>query len=293
MTTGELYRRTTFRLLDGLRRGLGQTSPVPWVWCGRAGLAAARRRPPLSPPVLVLSIPRSGSSWVGETLGRASTALYLREPLTQSRTPEEALRDSVFPVSDALPPPASYRTAAEDAFAGLPRFPRSVVVTPRRWGLRRRPRGRVVVKEVNPFACGWLVAEFRPRVILLVRHPLAIAHSYLGLGWIGADPTSWLALGRHMSDALAHALSTLDAAGEYQIAVYETLCADPVGEFAALFEFSGLPWTETLADQASQAAAPGRSLERLRSATLPEALEQLRAGYSSRRLPWYQSDAEW
>jgi hypothetical protein len=293
LTAGELYRRATFRLLDGVRRGLGQTSPVPWVWCGRRGGGAARRRPPLSPPVLVLSMPRSGSSWVGETLGRAPTALYLREPLTQSRPPEEASRDTVFAVSDALPPPAFYAQAADDAFAGLPRFPRSIVITPRDWSLRRRTRGRLVVKEVNPLACGWLVADYRPRVILLVRHPLAIAHSYLRLGWIGADPASWLDLGRRMSSAMSHALSALEAAGEHRVVAYETLCADPIGQFEALFEFAGLPWTETLADHVRANTAPGPSPERARSATSSEAVEQLRAGYMSRSLAWYQSDADW
>jgi hypothetical protein len=38
---------------------------------------------PMQPSILVLSLPRSGSSWVGETLGVADDAMYLREPMNK------------------------------------------------------------------------------------------------------------------------------------------------------------------------------------------------------------------
>jgi hypothetical protein len=36
------------------------------------------------PPILVVSLPRSASSWGGEILGNAKNAAYLREPITQT-----------------------------------------------------------------------------------------------------------------------------------------------------------------------------------------------------------------
>ena len=55
-------------------------SPVRWGrFPGLTGMLA-RALSPAEPPVLVVSLPRSGSSWVGEVLGAAPDAMYLREP---------------------------------------------------------------------------------------------------------------------------------------------------------------------------------------------------------------------
>src|SRR5690606_25708881 len=115
-------------------RRAGQRSPVPWAWFGPASLALARALPPLSPPVLVLSLPRSGSSWVGETLGQAANALYLREPLTQTRTADESGGQTVFPIDPAAPPRVYGRMAAR-SFAALPAFKPLIVQNPGQWSL--------------------------------------------------------------------------------------------------------------------------------------------------------------
>ena len=52
-----------------------------WAGEGKLSLQIARLLRPQMPSVLILSFPRSGSSWVGKTLGRASNALYMREPI--------------------------------------------------------------------------------------------------------------------------------------------------------------------------------------------------------------------
>ena len=49
-----------------------------------AGELIAAAAPVRQPPVLLTSLPRSGSSWIGRILGSADEALYLREPLTQA-----------------------------------------------------------------------------------------------------------------------------------------------------------------------------------------------------------------
>ena len=60
------------------------TIPVNWARWGPVSSFLARKFKTAAPPILVFSLPRSGSSWVGEILGSASNALYLREPMTQS-----------------------------------------------------------------------------------------------------------------------------------------------------------------------------------------------------------------
>jgi len=59
-------------------------SPILWARWGFISKLLALMLRPRQPSTLVLSLPRSGSSWVGETLGSALNALYLREPVTQS-----------------------------------------------------------------------------------------------------------------------------------------------------------------------------------------------------------------
>jgi hypothetical protein len=111
----------------------------------------ARLLPFQPPTVLVLSFPRSGSSWVGGTLGRAANAAYLREPINQVLKKAQPKRVTVFPVEAEAPDPA-YPQPALGAFAGLPTFAPHVVRWPAQWRLLDRPRRRLVIKEVNPMA---------------------------------------------------------------------------------------------------------------------------------------------
>jgi hypothetical protein len=266
----------------------------------------AHRIPTACPTVLVLSLPRSGSSWIAGVLGNATTALYLREPLTQSREPVGGGQETVFAIDDAHPPQPAYARAARYAFAGFPRFPRTIVLAPRQWALHRRSRSRLVVKEVNPFACEWLVAEFGPRVILLVRHPAAIAESYRRQGWVRDDGDSWHRLGDRFGRALGAALTSLQGHGDYRVAAYEALCADPLGGFPLLFQFAGLPWSERDADFVRRSArvspeSSGEGLQRRSRelidgwrSQLPAALlAELERGYRAHDLPWYRSAADW
>jgi LPS sulfotransferase NodH len=81
--------------------------------------------------VAVMSLPRSGSSWVCSVVGTAGEAAYLREPLTYSWSREKGGR-TVFDI-DASNAPASYRKAARLAFSGIPRFPHSALRYPTQW----------------------------------------------------------------------------------------------------------------------------------------------------------------
>src|SRR5205085_5348017 len=95
-----------------------------------------RRLVPISPSVLILSMPRSGSSWLGDTMGRASDALYLREPINQVSI-SHGKTDALIPV-DAAAPPADFQESADQAFAGLPKFSPNVVRFPSQSRLRAR-----------------------------------------------------------------------------------------------------------------------------------------------------------
>jgi hypothetical protein len=75
---------------SGLAGRIGQwhQEQQPQLWAKAGGLSrwAARCWPLQQPPVLIISLPRSGSSWVGSTVGSAAHAAFLREPLTRAYT---------------------------------------------------------------------------------------------------------------------------------------------------------------------------------------------------------------
>jgi len=119
----------------------GIFSPVPWARFGFISRRIAMRKKTLEPSLLVISLPRSGSSWVGEVLGNASNSLYLREPLTQSRRamggqfgPFEVLKNS---------PPYRYKRFADHAFMAFPAFRDHIVKYSHQWFLKDRCNRRV------------------------------------------------------------------------------------------------------------------------------------------------------
>jgi hypothetical protein len=199
-------------------------------------------------PVLVISLPRSGSSWVGEVMGHADGALYLHEPLTQAFHRTKTEPTLVEPEEAAQ----WYEPAARAAFAGLPLFNPWIVRIPEQWRPSARNGRRLVVKEVNPLVCGWLSAAYQPDVVLLVRHPAAVALSYRRMGWFDLDEfqmgppsdSAWKRHGRRQAQILTRAIASLEQnRARFTIARYEDLCRSPETTFRTLFDFAGLPWT--------------------------------------------------
>lgn len=235
---------------------------VPWTWFGSASKYIASRIQIAKPTALIISLPRSGSSWVGEILASADNALYLREPLTQS-SKEPIERGTVFEV-DPSNPPEVYEYFAEMAFMGLPLFGPNIVRHPAKWmSLYQRSNRHVVIKEVNPLALNWLLTRFTPRVIFLVRHPAAVALSFRKLGWtqvsyhegnLHSQPASqdvlsrddgtdfWERLGAFQGRVLKETMEVLRGYSDYRVVLYENLCVAPSKTFCDLFEFAGLRW---------------------------------------------------
>jgi len=231
-----------------------------WARFGLLSECLGKGLRPKSPPILVMSLPRSGSSWVGAVLGHNRYALYLREPLTQSRI-RAGSNSVVFPVERSQSPPV-YERAATHAFSGIPMFPPSIVPFSKQWRLWRRWRRRVVVKEVNPLALDWLIEQYHPRVIFLVRHPAAVALSYRQLGWTeGAlnlplvednlpcdarEAGFWTRHGVFQGAVLQNALQALDGYGDAKIYRYEDICRNPIDSFRDMYDFADLPWNKSI-----------------------------------------------
>jgi hypothetical protein len=268
-------------------------SPVAWARLGRLSRSIAGRFPLEHPAVLVLSLPRSGSSWVGDMLGSAPDALYLREPLSQG---DPAVRSRLIydPGHDPVLGPISARLA-DKVFAGLPDFDERIVRIPGQWALKwRRPR-RVVVKEVNPRACRWYLERYRPRVVFLIRHPAAVATSSQKQAWLGPTVGDWAQRGVDDGQLLREALTALAHHPESCTTVFfEDLCVDPLNGFRRLYDFAGLKWTGAVAERIVEYSHDSVSkIDAWRREASPEHVQALRRGYDQADLPWYRSDEEW
>jgi hypothetical protein len=253
-----------------------------------------------APPVMVLSLPRSGSSWVGQTLGSASNAAYLREPFTDLHIAAGNVQ-AVFDFAvDA--PPDTYVRAGRLAFRGVPGFPREerILKDAAQWSLRGRRQRRLVIKEINPFATAWFVREAQPRCVLLVRHPAAIALSYRQRGWGIRQPWHWF--GDFFGRALSTAWKALQTYPNMRVVTYETLCLEPQETFASLFGFAGLTWDasseatvrQSTSGVSGRLARNSSSMARSWVGKLKaDELAELRGAFEAHGLPWYQAPEDW
>ena len=243
-----------------------------WTNIGPIGRTIARARSMRPRPVLILSMPRSGSSWIGEILGSAPNAAYLREPINQTYLNNEGCgQSSLIEIdTDSVAPP-SYVNARAKVSAAIPDFEYDVVSDRGQWSLRSRPIRTLVVKEVNPLAIRYLLQGFRPYVIYLTRHPVAVAHSFYVSGWTGerlSDATLarlgrarhfradsfWFNLGVVQAYAHHMVLTALSGyEGWYQVR-YEHLCINPMQVFRVLFGLCGLQFDETSQERVSRSA---------------------------------------
>lgn len=280
--------------------------PVPWAQVRPLAERIASRRL-AGPPVLVLSMPRSGSSWVGATLGSAPDAAYLREPVTHVWS-RSLVQPAVYEI-DPDRPHHRYAAIASTAFAGLPDFPREVVADAAQWRAAQRRR-RLVIKEVNPLALRWMMTAYRPVVLYLVRHPAAVAYSHVSQGWkvdgydelfIGRRRDSgelrqsevgdgvWARLGALQALALNDAYAAMPEAERLGIDLhvirYEDLCSDPVTAFRSLFDLAGVRWSDAVAS--SLRAQPA---DAWRTSLDPADLAEVRRGYELFDPPLYRDD---
>ena len=94
------------------------------------------------PPILLLSFPRSGSSWIGSIMGMGENVRYLREPATTNYTLSESnnktesgspiKRISVFDQEscDSWP---EYQQYIDDSLSAKPNFTNAVITSPEQW----------------------------------------------------------------------------------------------------------------------------------------------------------------
>lgn len=299
-------------------------SPVLWANWGPVSQWLAHRIRPQSPPVVILSLARSGSSWVGDILGTSLTAMYLREPINLACLKEHPTKPSDFEF-DMGQPPAIYESSAKNIFSGLPLFNSSITLKPKQWSLLKRKHRRVVIKEVNPFMLGWLIKTYQPRIIYLLRHPVAVTYSFERMGWTGNKFESrltketlsrkvphykqftdsfWSEHGAFQGYLNCEIMEQAKAYKDFRVVKYEDLCADPLNEFKKLYEFAQLEWDRTVEEKIKERTQPAKTddhafstqrnsayeMEKWKHAVPEDKIQQLKEAYLSFDVPFYRDN---
>lgn len=262
-------------------------SKVWWANFGQFSHYIDTAIPMANRPVLIISMPRSGSTWVGEILGSSEGAMYLREPINQTnqKALDDESRKPIVCEVTAKSSPKLYLQACDTAFRGIPAFDEGIVPHPEQFSLNKRKEQTLIVKEVNPLGISWFIDKYRPKIIYLLRHPAAVAYSFYSLGWAiiydrkkldevifpsGKDTLDraalqrfstsfWSFSGAFQAIVAQHTMKILNQYDSCKIFRYEDLCLNPEQKFREMYQFCGLPWDEAVQERLSKTTTSGKS----------------------------------
>lgn len=254
-------------------------------------------------PVLLMSYPRSGSSWVGEMLGHSESIAYLREPINQPCL-KKLKQGTLYDPRKNEETLSVYRYYADLAFEGVPPGKKfEIIREAKQFSIFGRQRRRVLIKEVNPLAMKFLVVSYSPKVIILLRHPAAVADSFLRMGWLrkGLDE-----FGQAYGKNLHRAISCCDKEDIY-IAKYETIAIDPNKGFKDLFRFIEVQVPKSFEALLKDYCYEGddnenpysikrnssHEVNKWRNNLSEEQISLLRYGYERSGLNYYQENEDW
>jgi hypothetical protein len=268
-------------------------------------------------PVVLLSIPRSGSSWLGSILSECCDVEYAREPVTSVYMEKCAPCVSFFDFSACKDPGLYYSQWKE--------------VLREKTNSEEQPGKKVLIKEVNPFVIQWLAKEFDVRILYLVRHPAAVANSFYAKGWkpdhfvdrfsserikelqgsyqFNLKGDFWETFGA--LQAVQHHLfmDALQKQNDFLVVRYEDLCAAPDSEFERVVRFCGFKWDDAVVGAIRSSSrvsmetyVPGeytltrsssQMVEKWKEYLSEESLTKLRKWYLANRPPFYSERGSW
>lgn len=130
--------------------------------------------------VLLAAVGRSGTTWLSDLIRDGTSCRVIFEPFVPSRVPLARPLGYLTYIPRGSAATVAQREAARRILSGhLGRNPWTDKEN-HLWIARRR-----LVKAIRAnLMLGWLVREFPGlKVILLMRHPVAVAHSWRRLGW--------------------------------------------------------------------------------------------------------------
>jgi hypothetical protein len=221
---------------------------IPFIGDLFAGMALT------APPVLIVSFPRSGSSWLGSMLGLSSNAAYLREPINTSFLSSGG-QYTLKMICASRPDPLFAKCSAK-AFLKAPRYDTNIVAYPKQWLPWKVIGRRLLLKEVNPLALEYWIKAYSPLIVFIIRHPAAIAASYAELGWLENSDildtpsehclSTYEIFGRRVGEVYQQAFAILDTYPSHLVVKYEDLVYNKFTELQKISQFTRLVLSKSL-----------------------------------------------
>lgn len=215
-------------------------------------------------PLYLMSMPRSGSTWVGRILASHPDLYYHFEPLNPDYSPLAEDRMAVREPGRAEPEVTRYfqRLQEGNLFSVLS------VLHQRPW--RYFTAKRILVKDVYSMFSQPFLMEHEIECILLVRHPCQVAKSHVGRGilpplhrlaenlekaelnreltkifteGLKADESPWFQMGLYWE--MAHQMALSGGLEYFRTVIwYEDLVEDPLNRYEGLFRDIELSYPE-------------------------------------------------
>jgi len=219
------------------------------------------------PPIYVVGLPRTGTSWIASVLNTAQGIKYFYEPFNCTNVPGAAQYCMRYPYEDD----SAFARYSRDAFAG--RTNGRYVTTKLSWRYRRFRwwPGRVMVKDVcSCMALESIHQHISPITVIVMRHPCAVAASWFRLKYdidmyiqrllnqpkllhdylkpfehfLKNASNYWQKMGAFWGATYTVMLQQQKIHPDWIVVQHEALCRDPVGQYRELFNKLNLHWTK-------------------------------------------------
>ena len=279
-------------------------------------------------PIFITGHGRSGTSWIGDIMGQAPGVLYYIEPCNPKVVPYGDYSDWFKYAKPNNRDPYLERTL-DPAFKGLITYGSKWLRQPYR---RFLPNRRVVIKEVASFmSIRWVYKRYQPDILLVVRHPCAVALSekkkntqidrpikeilrqtdliemhlkpYVNVMKKAKTPFEiygavWGARNRVIANLIPNY-------SEWNAIFYEELIRDPIGYFRKIFDNFNLSLTDKVQkyiNMTTNEQKPGtystfrvaeNQIDKWKREMTSDEIEQVRAFVEPFELPFYRLDSDW
>jgi Sulfotransferase family len=221
------------------------------------------------PPIYIVALPRSGTTWVVSILNTVPGIKYFNEPFNIDHVPEALPHIRKYLRANDNDP--EFAQFCQNAFTGKINnaFVKHQLCQP----YKKMPwlPGRIVVKDVHSnLAVEWIDRHIVPMTVIMMRHPCAFALSWSSLyksidkniEQFTSQPnlmedylqpfqhlfkdaqTLWEKLGLFWGASYYVMLSQQKKHPNWLVIQHEQLCVDPVAEYQKLFAQLDLPWTK-------------------------------------------------
>ncbi|NEZ56158.1 sulfotransferase [Adonisia turfae] len=229
------------------------------------------------PPILIVGLPRSGTTWLASVLNTSKNIKLFHEPFNMDHVSEASPHWLKYLRADDND--LAFKHFCQKVFSGKSNHPYiKCKLTGHYSRLKKRLSwlpGRVIVKDVHACAAlDWIDHNIAPQIVIITRHPCGLASSWLRTFKSSQNNGRGRALNRLLAqpklledylhpfeDDLRNSDTFFDNIALYWGAIYyilhkqyqthpnwifithEELCRDPIKEYKELFNKLNLEWT--------------------------------------------------